>query len=172
MRLLFILILMATQASHALAQALPERKALEAGTIKLIQAVKKNDWRSVFDMMPPDLLMHLRVTRAQMLALAETPQFKKTTAAMQLLSHEKPTPILREQGVWASVIRTEMRLKLESSRLRVSGAMLALSKDEGKTWYFMNMSKNDKDKLKGYLPKTLLAKLDKHFGVTVKEETP
>ena len=73
MRLLFILILMATQASHALAQALPERKALEAGTIKLIQAVKKNDWRSVFDMMPPDLLKHLRVTRAQMLALAETP---------------------------------------------------------------------------------------------------
>ena len=34
----------------------------------------------------------------------------------------------------------------------------------------MNMSKNDKDKLKGYLPKTLLAKLDKHFGVTVKSQ--
>ena len=73
MGLLFILISMATQASHAMAQTLPERKALDVGTIKLIQAVKKNGWRSMFDMVPPDLLKHLRVTRAQMLALAETP---------------------------------------------------------------------------------------------------
>ena len=63
-------------------------------------------------------------------------------------------------------------MKLENARLRVSGAMLAMSKDGGKTWYFFNMSKKEKDKLKGYLPEALLAKLDGHFGGTVKPEKP
>ncbi len=68
------------------------------------------------------------------------------------LKSKQPSAVLKTEFEWQAMMPYEKILKIQDQKIVENHFMLITSKDEGQTWRFFDLSKQDVESIKVYLP--------------------
>lgn len=82
---------------------------------------------------------------------------------IEKLTAGRPSAIIKEGQEDVAFVPTEMEARIEGKQVKVDSYLVAVSQDQGRTWYFLDVSSFPKEKIRQMFPKlTALIEIPEH----------
>jgi hypothetical protein len=130
----------------AISLSAPARRQLAADAKQLGSAVLRNDVEGQLKRMHPALVQGLGGPEKAAEILRRQPEeMKKEGGSILSVAASEPAMCARVSKQLQCVLPQKMVIAADARRFQVKSEMLAISNDEGKSWFFASVPGDDKD---------------------------